>query len=267
MKQLKLALICLLPYSMITAQFSVEFSSGEGYQDGELRQHQDWQVFDASGNDPETFTTNTTDSGSLVINPKKPGFQVATYTGKGSQLTSNTYYFVSVFQLAYPVGSSSIIGGEPAVLPVYELQNTTLTTESVSFGLRQVSTNRTSANQFNIFTLNKLNGSNNANFSSLFSGEAMGLAIDKSGNWTDGVSDVLALLYSLEYEDNNVWIERILFVNIETSARITIFERKISDADNSFAESASRFRMFGLYMDTVEVAVILNEISMKVAKE
>lgn len=267
MKQLKLALICLLPYSMITAQFSVEFSSGEGYQDGELRQHQDWQVFDASGTDPDTFTTNTTDSGRLLIDPTKPGFQVATYTGKGSQLSSSTYYVVSVFQLVYRVGSSSIIRQEPAVLPVYELQNTSLTTESVSFGLRQVSDTGNTGNQFNILTVNKLNGSNNANFSNLFSGEAMGLAIDNSGNWTDGVSDVLALLYSLEYQDNKKWIEKILFFNVETSTRITTFRREILDSDNSFLESVSRFRMFGLHMETVDVAVNLNSISVKVAKE
>lgn len=264
---LSLLLSILLPGSIATAQFSVEFSSGEGYQDGKLRLNPDWQIFDGSGADPDTFTTKTEGSGSLVIDPTEEGFQVAAYAGSGSDLTSNTYYIVSAFQLVYPEGSSSVIRQQPVVLPVYELQNMGLQSESISFGLRQVKGGGNSGSQFNIFTLSKLNGSNDANFSNIFKGDAMGLSSNSSGKWTDGTSDVLALLYSIEYQGDNKWVEKILLTNVETSTRIVTLKRTVSDADDSFADNPGRLRMYGLFMNTIDVAVKVDSISVITSKE
>lgn len=264
MKNYYPTLLGMLATTMLNAQFSIEFTPGEGYADGKLGLNSDWQVWDGTGKDPNTFTVNA-ESGYLLIDPTESGFQVAAYAGAGSQLTSNTYYVVAGFRLVYPEGSSPTIGEQPAVLPVFEIQNTTDNKESAGFGLRQVKAS--GASQFNIFTVNKFNGSPDPAFSNLFNGESLGLAVDSSGKWTDGTSDVLALLYSIILKDEKNWVEKILLVNIETSKEIATFSRTVKDADNSFAENAGRFRIYPLFMDSIEGAVRLESITLNVAKE
>lgn len=267
MKNSYLSVLGLFSFTMLFAEFSVEFTAEESYLDGSLAQSPKWQVFDASGKDAACFTVDAEEPGTLLIDPTESGFQVAAYTGEGGNLTSNTYYIVSTFRLIYPEGNSSLVKEQPVVLPVYEIQNTKLTAESVSFGLRQVSTTASKANLFNVFTLNKFEGSNDASFSTLIKGEDIGLAVDDSGNWTDGNSDMLAFLYSIIYKGENVWVEKVLLFNAERSAQVVTFSRTIKDSDNSFAENAGRFRIYGLFMDTIEVAVALDSITLKDRKD
>lgn len=257
----------MLPCSFIQAQFAVDFTTAEGYADGALGSNAGWNVYDSSGSDSNTFKVIGSDSGTMVIDPTSNGFQAAMYSGKGGTLKTNTYYAECSLKLDFKNGTTSIIADGAVVLPVFEIQNAGQPSESASFGLRQVSANGKDGNRFNIFSLNKFNGSNSGEFSNMFSGKELGLSIDRSGNWTDGQSDTLTLTFSLVHKGDNKWTETVTLANADTSKVIATASRTVSDNDGSFASNDNRLRIYPLNMATVEVAVALDKLSLAVDPE
>lgn len=243
------------------AQFSIEFSSDQGYADGALGQNPDWVVFDSSKDDPDTFTVDTSDAGALVIDPSKAGFQSANYKGEGAELAEKGCRGEIKFTINYKEGSSSIISHAAPVSSYIQLQNKVDPKEAISFGLRQVVGKE--GNRFNISSTSDLNGDQNGNFSQVFSGDELGLEADDEGNWVDGESDPLLLTFSAVSEEENEWTETLSLTNLETNKEIYSITRKVADKDGSFADDPRVLRIVTGKMDMVDVVARVSSITIE----
>ena len=249
------ALFGLLP-CLLSAQFVVDFTSAQGYSNGALGSNTDWNVFDGSTNDPNTFTVDTSGTGSLIVNPTQSGFQTARYVGSGT-LPSNAYRGEVTFRLNFTNGTSSNpTTGGAATLPNYQF-HTTATNEFVQFALRATNNN----NQFNVFSLNNFNGSGQGNFSPGFSGTTLGLAADADGDWTDGQSDDLRLSFSAVLGAGNQWTETVTLTNVSSSTEVSTQSRVFTDTDGSFAAEVHALRVTPNNLHNISASVVIDRIT------
>lgn len=258
-KQALLLSLGLLPSCFLSAQFSADFTTAEGYSSGTLGSNADWSVFDGSGSDPNTFTVDASGPGNLAIDPSQSGFQAAEYIGSGTPLTENNYLGVMSFSLDYTPGSSATIAGSVPVLP--QVQYAVIGgSEAINFGVRQV----TGTNTFNIFIVDTFNGSNQAVFSTTLSGTDIGLSIDGSDNWLDGQSDALSLTFDAVYLGSDMWQQTTTLTNTNTSTVVTSTTQTTTDTDGSFAAANQRFRIIPSNMNLYDVTSNVDSVSVAI---
>jgi len=240
----------------ISADFSVDFTKAQDYEEGVLSQHEDWTSFDSSRSDPDTFTVEPAGSGVLRIDPSSSGFQVADYAGKGSELSKNSYTGKMSLLLKYTPGTTATVSYGVPVLPQIQFGNMESGREGLSFGIRQVM----GTNTFNIIVASTLNGDVEAAFGKGFKGEKIGLSVNTKEKWTDGESDVLSLTFALKNEGEHQWVVSSTLTNITTSEVITQVEKTFTDSDGSFEDENQRVRIIPANMNTLDVAVVLDNI-------
>lgn len=252
-----------------SAQFIVDFTAAEGYSSGPLGSNADWTVFDGSGSDPNTFTVDASGSGTLTIDPSQPQFQSASYVGSGSTFTGNNYFGQSALSLDYANGTTSILSGAMQI-PTFTFNNASTPSENMSFILRQIAPSGgdpNNGNRFNLAVGSNISGSNVTDFSSTFSGTDIGLAIDGSGNWTDGQSDSLRIDFEAEYLGSDQWEQTITLFNIDTAMEVETISHIVTDNDGSFETNDHIFRVFPLNMDDLQAAVNIDNIGVAVVPE
>ena len=259
-KQALSILGCLAPLFAV-AQFTADFTSGEGYVNGPLVYGYNWEVYDATGGDTNTFIVNVEGSGKLEVKPSKDGFQVAAFKGVGSHLSDNNYAGEMVFTLDYTKGTSATAEELIPILPQIQYASTEDNAEGIYFGLRQVK----GLNQFNIFVVDTFNGTNQAAFSDEFHGFAIGLDYDSSDNWSDGQSDVLVLTFEATYLGDNQWEQTSVLTNRTQSTIIASASQTTTDKDGSFESVGHKFRILPNNMARYDVTAKVDKVGVTVS--
>lgn len=258
------------------AQFSVDFTTAEGYSSttDPLGNNADWSVFDGTGSsgnrlDPNAFTVNGT-NGTMTLDPNaESGFRSATYVGTGGLFSETTMSFESNISFSYTNGSSSIRTGA-ANIPTFQIQDSVNTSHGVTFAIRHLQPAGgapTNGNLFNIAITNNFDGTNDNAFSSQIDGSALGLSIDGAGDWIDGQSIDLLAIGSTVFDGVDTWTSTFELRNASNNDLLLTIAQSTFDADNSFLNNDQRVRVYPLNMDTEEVSVTLDNISVSAIPE
>lgn len=246
-KKLLSVLAGIAPCVFLSAQFSIDFTTAEGYSAGDLVSNSNW-------NGPfGAFTVDPSASGTVTMDPTAL-WQATGYLGNGSVLSQNNYTATSAFSLNFTPGESSTIT-EAFVLGLYEFRNASIFPEYSGFGLRQVE----GSGRFNMFVINTLNGSNSTKFSGLIDAADLGLSVVGSGTWLDGTSNELELSYALEYDGTN-WNQSLTLTNLTTGSTITTVSLSTIDNDASFRDADQNFRISTDRMNENPVTLTLDSI-------
>lgn len=251
-----LATVLISPLSSLTAQtafYSFDFTTAEGFTDGLVfnfdPEGDNWAVWP---NDPpnSTFSFDTSGTGNLVIDPSEAGFQLVKYVGFGSELTGNAYYGELKLTLNYVVGASASIEGA-TVLPLIAIRGLNDASKFVGFGLRQVN----GVNSFNFFANSGPVGGWQGTFADVFAGEDIGLAIDGSELWTDGVSDEILVRFSLVNTTGDEWVLTSSLYNLTTGTHFQTITLELTDGDGTFTNQPHFMELQDDNMDKISGAV------------
>ena len=243
----------ILPLASLTAQFSFDFTEDEGFEAGDLVDSFDW------AGSRNSFFVNLEGEGSLVINPTEP-YRVARFEGADSFFEDAGLELSMRFRLVFEGGKSADIGeNNAAALGLVQFENLIDTREFAGAGLRQ--TGGAGPGTFNFAIWNRMDGKNASDFASMFLASDLGLSYDDAtGNWTNGQSDALELVYSLsEVEDG--WAETASLKNTATGVILAKAAQVTPDSDGSFSGNPKGFRFNSAQISKFPVAVHVDKIT------
>jgi len=205
------AFALFLPLTLLTADYSIDFTSAEGYVDGTLggagaNANNDWSYSAGSAFDVENSAT----TGELKVIPSGTAHE-AVYN---SDFVGSTSFTITMdFRVSYSVGDTVVTtgggGGEGTTVAGFGADSGA---DGAFIRLRRT----TGDGQFNIQTKLAVGGSSIFSaFSSQISAVDLGLAFDGgTKQWTDGDSDLLRLEATLSWNGSD-YASDITLLNLD----------------------------------------------------
>jgi hypothetical protein len=210
--------------SLLSAQFSADFTASEGYADGTLNANGAWTV-----PNPVVWTVaDAAGSGVVEITPNG-NFQRITYAGTGGTLSTNAYGSTNVFFLDYSADTAgaNLTPDGNTLLTRFEFQGGGVT----GTWLRQLVDG---PGQFSLYVFSDLNEPKPQLGGIALEAVDLGLAHD-GAVWTDAVSDPLEIVHTLVYDaDAGQWVQSASVTNLATSTVLDTLYQAYAEDDDSF---------------------------------
>ena len=243
------AFALFLPLTVLTADYSIDFTSAEGYVDGALggagaNANNDWSYSDGS-----TFVVqNSATTGELKVTPSGNNHEAV----HNSDFVGSTAFTITTdFRVSYSVGDTAVVSpgsGSGATVVGFGADSGA---DGVFFRLRRIAGD----GRFNIQTKLAVGGSTIFSvFSNGIDAADLGLAFDEGTKlWTGGDSDLLRLEATLSWNGSD-YVSDITLLNLDDAGSLVQAHSKVHSAatdDNGGFQTATKNALIatGTYAD------------------